>query len=153
MAKKSKDTFTPDVAKYLQLILHGRVLAIDPASKSMGWAMYYKGELVNSGEIAAPKMNTAPAWKRIGDMMAVLGARGMTFDVMLIEKLGKNVPLIWSVGAAIGVLKPQVMIEVHYQKWHPFRPDDYIKTDKLDAELIGLAVITEARAIQKDIDK
>lgn len=145
------DKFTKEVGKYLNKIIHGRVLAIDPASISMGWAMYFKTELVASGEIVAPKKR-ADAWQRIGDMVTMLEAQGMVFDVMVIEKLGKNVPLIWSVGAAIGALKPQAMIEVHYTVWHPFRAPDYVKSDETDAQLIGLAVVTEALSIQKDID-
>ena len=145
------DKFSKEVGKYLYKILHGRVLAIDPGSTAMGWAMYEKCELIDSGSIEAPKKRSA-AWQRIGDMMTMLEDRGMVYDVMVIEKLGKNVPLIWSVGAAIGALKPQAMIECHYRRWHPFRSPDYIKTDELDAQLIGMAVIVEAQAIQKGID-
>ncbi len=148
MAKKSKDTFTKDVGQFYSKILHGTLLAIDPASISMGWALYKQGELDSSGEFERKK---GPPWKRIGDLMTLVQLLPEA-DVLAIEKIGKNRPLIWSVGAVIGVLRPKAMIETHYSKWHPYREESYTKSDRLDAELIGLAVIEEARKIEKGLE-
>ncbi len=124
-------------------IIDGTLLAIDPASISMGYAIYKAGELEISGEIKGKGM-PHERLHQIADQLIALEAP----DVLAIELIRKNTTLIWSVGTTIASVRSPHLIEVPLSIWHSLREDDYVKTDQLDAELIGRSVVERAKLLR-----
>ena len=124
-------------------ILEGTLLAIDPGSNSLGYAIYRASELDISGEIKGVGQNYERL-HQIADQLVELE----TPDVLAIELINTNKVLIWSVGTTIASIQAPHLIEVPIPLWHTLREDDYVKTDALDAELIGQVVINRARGLR-----
>lgn len=130
----------------LDTVLEGTLLAIDPGSNSLGYAIFRGGELEISGEIKGGR-TTDPAHIRlqeIADQLVALEAP----DVLAVELIRKNTPLIWSVGTTIACVRSPHLIEVPITCWHELRGEDYEKTDALDAELIGRTVLRRAELLR-----
>lgn len=138
--------FQASLRPHKRAILEGTMLAVDPASISMGWAWFEAGQLIISGEYKAPRSH--PPHKRLQSLMEQL-VQWTKPNIMAVEKLFKyNSSLVWSVGAAIVTIQPEDMVEVPIRIWKTLADDTYEKTDQADAELIGKAVIYFARGLK-----
>lgn len=136
--------FRKAIAPYAYTVLKGRVLAIDPGSNNLGWALYNKGELVESGEISAHPKNK-PHKRIISIVHDLCEETKGACDVVCIEKLFRyNPSLVWSVGAVIQAKEPDIFIEVPIRLWQARVGDDYVKSDERDAVEIGSTLIYHA---------
>lgn len=115
-------------------------IAIDPASTNLGYAIVMDGVITSSGVITAPSRKAAHL--RLIMIYEELKAKE-DFNVLVVEQLRGSVHKVlnWSVGAIITAVQPEHMLEVPYEVWQAFRPDDYEKTDELDARLMAEAMI------------
>jgi len=121
----------------------GRFLAVDPASRSIGYALYEKGKLVKSGSFEAHgEVNTR--LKSIHDFLAA-----HSIDAMAIEYIGGSTGhryLSWACGA-IAAAQPNVpLFEIKTNLWKKFAGKDWIKGDEADAIAIGKCVVEIANA-------
>lgn len=137
-----------EIGKNLDAILDGKVLSIDPASKSAGWALHISSTLVESGTIKAP--DSMPInrrlWK-ICDELILLEKP----DVLVIEKLRgsmTHVYLLWSVGMIVSAIRAPILLEMPVTVWRSFRPENYEKSDQNDAEMIGGTLIALAKDLR-----
>jgi hypothetical protein len=128
---------------HADIIRDGVLLAIDPASKSMGWALFYTGTFVEKGTIVSKKKNVND---RLQDIGAQLQEKLKTFkciDILAIEKIrGSRAHdyLKWAIGMSIVTVHAPRFVEVPVQFWRKIIPADYIKSDENDAEMIGTVV-------------
>jgi hypothetical protein len=138
--------FQRDIKPHAVTVIRGRVLAIDPGSNTMGWALFEKGKLVRSGKISATHKK---AHLRIIEIVEALGAEiEGELDAVCVEKLFKyNASLVWSVGAMLMATKPSVFIEVPIRLWKAQLSDDYVKDDEHDAIEIGKTLIHHANSL------
>lgn len=125
-------------------ILSGNMLAIDPASKSVGWAYYQEGELADSGTIEVP--GKLPVQERLHELYRVVynGLKDIMPDVLVIERIrasNAHINLLWAVGTIIAACPAKVVIECNVSTWKKFCPNDYEKTDENDAIMIGHAAV------------
>lgn len=127
-------------------ILTDSVLAIDPASISLGWAWFQEGELVISGEYTAPR--TMSPHKRLPVIMDQLTAWTKTKTLVIERMFRYNPSLVWSVGSTIVTIRPDVMLEMPVRVWKAFCDDSYEKSDQADAEMIGKALIYLAKDLK-----
>jgi hypothetical protein len=139
------------IAKYAPKILHGNILAIDPSSTSLGYAISHKGVFVEGGER-----------KFKGDISTRLHEIFMEVfklhqeadaDLLIIERLrsvppnGKGfsnytpVQLLWSVGVLLAAA-PIPFIEMSPASWKVWaREEGLAKTDANDARaILGRAI-------------
>lgn len=137
-----------------KLIMNGTVVAIDPSSKSPGFAIFHKGQLECSGVIAIPKTQT------IYERLQTLHQKINTIvpdppDAFLIEQLrGQHFShqfLTWSVGASIAAARTAVCLEVPLNWWKSLAKvtPEYEKSDQSDAEMIGMSVIKWCKEIKE----
>lgn len=142
--KKAADS----IYKVRNKILDGYVLAVDPASVSLGYALYNKGVLVKSGNLQTPAKGS------IGDRLASLTKQLATeteqFDitVLAIEFLRTGVGhhfLVWSVGAIVSAIPCDHVVEVHTQSWKKLVTSSYKKSDENDAIAIGAFAVAIAK--------
>lgn len=125
----------------------GTVLAIDPASLSVGYAVLdIETEVVlEAGVIEAPpRSETGMRFRLIMDVIEELMDEYQP-DVCGIELITKrrttHVTLIRSTGAVMAAMAGPPLIEVDPTVWHFFAPDGYVKSDDGDAEQIALTII------------
>lgn len=129
---------------YGDLIRHGRILAVDPSSKSAGWALYDTGMLQDAGEIKS----SGDVHERLRHSLECLSEIAQDIDILAIEKIrGRNshAYLFWAVGVAIAAVKPLHFIEVPPRHWKALCDPEYLKTDRGDATLIGQVLIQMAK--------
>jgi hypothetical protein len=151
---KGKHTkkFTKDILENVDAIKHGSMLSVDPGTNSLGWALFQSGILVQSGEIKATERKTTVI--RLREILHDMYDRfeDNTIDLMVVEMLRGNrvrPPLHWATGTVLAAIQPDSLIEVPIVFWHKIRPVEYVKTDELDAKLIGRCVCL----VQQDIEK
>ena len=128
------------------LILTGTVLAIDPASKSVGYALYHKGELVKNGTLEAPGRNVT---RRLAWLYDQLSAYQGKIDLLAIEEIRGRMAhthLIWAVGLIVAAIRPDEMVEVPITMWKALCPPNYIKSDANDAAKMGEVIMNIARS-------
>jgi hypothetical protein len=134
--------FSIQIKPYAKTIMTGSMLAVDPGSQSMGWAWFTQGNLVISGEY---KARPGAPHRRLIEIAEQL-SEWTKPDILVIEKMYKfNPPLIWSVGTAITVTKPELMLEIPIKLWKDLIDDQYTKTDRNDAILLGKVAIHYAK--------
>ena len=141
---KTEQKMNKLIGQNLDGILDGTMLAIDPGSNSMGYAIFREGEFEISGELKGKGV----AQKRLHEIADQL-VELETPDVLAIELIRKNHTLIWSIGTTIASVRTQNLIEVPILLWHQLRDEHYEKTDALDAQLIGQCVINRAKMLRK----
>lgn len=116
----------------------GSFLAIDPASRSMGWAYFMNGSLIDSGTVEAK----GDVHQRLAVMYHFV--EEFDIDAMAIEFIGgarAHRYLSWACGA-IAAAQPDVpLIEVKTNLWKKFVDKDYTKDDEEDAKCIGRCVV------------
>jgi len=124
------------------------MLAVDPGSKTAGWALFEKGVLVDSGQFKAS--SSMPIHRRL-QVLYDKFTEHQAPDVISIERLRGSMShayLFWAVGIAVTAVRAPIMLEVPINVWKATVPKDYVKTDQADAESIGEAVVMIAREIE-----
>lgn len=128
--------------RHSELVRTGRMLAIDPASKSLGWALFEKGIKVDGGKIVSKKINVND---RLIDLSEQLKKRFKNVDVLAVEKIRGSTShdyLKWSIGAIMVSIGAIHFVEVPIQFWKKLTDSSYVKDDDNDAAMIGQVVIT-----------
>ena len=132
------------IQKNRDKILGGTMIAIDPASRSLGYSVWQLGRMTDSGSIEA-KGDIGQRLAYLHDCLEGLPQA----DVMVIEKIGQGRQahhfLLWSQGAIAAALRAPVTIEIPPSLWRRFRDKDYIKSDLNDAMYIGRTAIALAK--------
>ena len=123
-------------------VLGGYLLAVDPASVSLGYALFHTGVLVKSGSIQAK----GDIGKRLAKLTTELKKQveGVEIDVLAIEFLRGGVGhnyLIWSAGAVVSSILADHVVEVHSQSWKKLAGAHHKKSDENDAIAIGRFVV------------
>ena len=119
------------------IILNQRWIAVDPASKIMGYAIVDKGEITKSGTIEAK--HNAPIGIRLQVMYEALHNMGI-FELLAIEKVRQpkgHFMLVWSAGVASGGVGARFTCEVPTNLWKQAADDAYFKDDEQDAIYIA----------------
>lgn len=120
------------------------MLAIDPGSNTLGWALFDKGHFVRSGKISARGKDLAHT-RLLHIIDELVDIAGVMHDVVCVEKLFRyNASLVWSVGAVIAATRPEVLIEVPIRLWQARLDENYVKSDERDAIEIGKTLIEYA---------
>lgn len=148
--------FQQNLLDYLPFISDISILAIDPASggtSNIGWAIYTKGKLQESGEI---KIKHGPIQQRLNDLFKAFSEFDWGKDkLVVIEKVrsGQNshIYLTWAVAVILAALNNGLFIEISSPIWRKYKPENYVKSDRGDAELIGHAFFQEAKKLEKDL--
>ena len=122
------------IAKHSNLILGGILVAIDPSSKSMGWAIYERGELINAG--------VATGEGGVGERMAQIydNLPNVEPDIIITELVRSStghIYLSWSNGAMLAKYGSPQVLEVSTNLWKKAADSDYYKSDVQDAKYIG----------------
>ena len=120
----------PDVATFL---------CIDPASRSLGYALYNKKGLLRSGTITA-KGNIND---RLGIMSKELQKMPSPMAVF-VELIGGSTGhkyLVWSVGMVATTFPYIPLVEVQTGLWKKFVDKNWSKGDEQDAIYIGKCVL------------
>ena len=127
-----------NILKRKELILGGTMIAIDPSSLSMGYAVFKQGKLVENNVITA-KGNIGFRLNKLCEMLPDISP-----DVVIVEKVRSNtghIYLTWSTGAAVARY-PAFICEVAFYAWKKNVGADYEKSDARDALEIGNFAIT-----------
>ena len=129
-------------------LLHGNLLAIDPSSTSLGFAIFHKGVFVEKG---VKKYKGDIAFRLHMIFMDVFKLnQEADADIVAIERLrssgGYSPPqLMWSVGAVLAAISPLPMLEVSPNSWKVVaREEGLAKSDENDAYCIGKRIIDKA---------
>lgn len=132
-------------------LLGGHLLAIDPASKSLGWASFMCGKLKDSGTICV----AGSAHRRLRALYDELQDQFHEAPcVLAIEKIrgrGSSHVLVWSVGVIQTAIRTSLVYEVPINFWKVLAKldPDYSKTDENDAIKIGQVLVTMAKELRK----
>lgn len=141
--------------KHQDLILDGRLLAIDPSSGSegsaCGYALYHGASLAESGVLCMDHKQSTD--QRLQQLARQLSEKFYgKIDIIAIEYLrGRMVPaqLHWAVGTTLASLAfpGTFYVEVPISTWKRYAKQipEYTKTDEWDAKIIGHSVIQLAR--------
>lgn len=129
------------------------LLAIDPGTTSIGWALYFNGKLENSGRVDLTRACKRPdLLDRLETLMDSLSG----FDkptVLAVENIGKGYTthksLLWAVGVIVVRLHPIWLLEVSPATWKKYRDKNYVKSDENDAILIGKAIYEELKLLDR----
>lgn len=134
----------------LDTILTGKLIGIDPASKTLGYAVSEAGVINDNGTIELdPKQ---PLNQRLQDLVKTLQKDG-EYSILVIEMIrGKmsHAYLKFSVGAVMGGVQAKVAIEVPVNVWRAVAGKDHVKSDANDAHAILNAVLTLAKELDAE---
>jgi hypothetical protein len=145
--KKLRDFCT----SYNSEILGDHLLAIDPSSKSVGWASFMSGVLRESGTLCV----AGSPHRRLRAIYDELVAKfSEAPSVLAIEKIrgrGSSHILVWSVGVIQTAVRTSLVYEVPINFWKVLAKEDpeYSKTDQNDAVKIGQVLIAMAKECRK----
>jgi hypothetical protein len=132
--------------KHHELVLKGKLLSFDPASRSAGIAYYDCGILIEKGTI---ELDDKPIAQRLNQLYKEVSdfAIGKP-DVVAIETLRGNMShqyLMWAAGVMVGATITEHVVEIPQNLWKCCAPSDYVKSDEDDAEWVGRALIEIAK--------
>ena len=141
------------------VILNGKLLAIDPASFGSsvpGFAIFEGGVLLTSGTLPRPPGTKRDTYLRL-QYLYEQSAKLLPGppDVLLVEEIHKAmapVQLLWATGVSIAAVRAPVTIEVALNFWKSLAKatPGYVKGDAMDAEMIGASVILWAQQHTKE---
>ena len=132
------------VESHLDEIRNGVLLSVDPGSRSAGWALWKKMELVESGEIQSNR----DIQGRLCDLFSEMSEIAKDINILAIEKIrGRNshAYLFWAVGVSIAASAPVHLVEVPSIHWKRLCEKGYLKNDRNDAQKIGQVIMELAR--------
>ena len=141
--------FRKHVQDNLDTILTGTILAIDPGSVRLGYAVANKGEIVDHGTIELDQR--ASINNRLQDIVNTL-QKDKSYDILAVEMIRgqmAHVFLKFSVGAVMGGAKAPVCIEVPIHAWKAVAGKEHKKTDADDAFQIANTLITLAKELKE----
>jgi hypothetical protein len=144
------DKFAREVEKVGTLLRYGSVLAIDPASISVGWAYFENGELQKSGVWDLGK--SRPVNLRLQDLLKQL-QQLKTPDVLVLERIrgpGAYDQLKYAVGVVQAAVVTPNMVLCPIPVWKAYSKQDpnyTVKGDQADAEVIGAATIEFSKVV------
>jgi hypothetical protein len=149
---KTIDKAVKDIEQHSDIILNGVVLAIDPASRSLGFATFSSGVLQEKGTLLSKKGDIN---LRLQDLATQLQLKCKNVDLLAVEQIrGSHAHdyLKWSIGMAVSNVRAPRFVEVPIQFWKKVVGADYEKNDENDAEMIGkvLVIIAEEKVHGKN---
>lgn len=124
-------------------------IAVDPASTSLGFAVYKDGICIQSGVLkAAASRKNYERLLRMYDKL--LDHNGQ--DLLVVEQIRGNAHKVlhWAVGTTITAIRPSYLIECPYEVWRCLMPDGYEKSDEGDAILMGQAVLETYNLLKEE---
>jgi len=135
------------IAKAAEDILEGWLLAIDPGSRSAGYALFYQGRLIESDEISGGSGSIANRLDllriEIEQTLAKYGTEKVA--AAAVEKVRSStghIYLTWAAGVLVSASKADKVFEVTTTMWKKnVEKGKYLKSDKNDAEEIGKFVV------------
>ena len=147
-----------------ELLLSGKVLSIDPSTGSKssqpGFAWFEKGELIESGMIEIN--HTLSSSTRLFSIAESIRTEFEEPDILLVEgitlvmykgskmNMKAMASLQKAIGAIIGARPFKHVIEIPSSAWRHHKPENYDKTDEMDAISIGFCAINTALSIIED---
>lgn len=126
-----------ELRKHSDIILNGTWIAIDPASRSMGYALIEGGAVSKNGTFVTKKK---PIGERLKDLHSMLDLDLPEVELMVVEFVRTGTGhhfLTWSTGLAVGALGAPITIEIPTKLWEKCKDKDYIKSDACDAKYIA----------------
>lgn len=141
--------FKKQVSENIDTILNGTILAIDPASIRLGYAVAKNSKIVDQGIIELDQK--APINNRLQDIVYTL-QNDNEYDILAVEMIrGKmaHVFLKFSVGAVMGAAKAPVCIEVPINVWKAVAGKDHEKSDTNDAVAMAETLIALAKELKE----
>jgi Holliday junction resolvasome RuvABC endonuclease subunit len=142
----SSEKFKADVAKLAPQILTGKMLVIDPASRSAGYSYWVNAEMVDFGHITMnPKLTIQ---RRLRDLYVALSTKFETPDLVVIEKIRgatAHAYLGWSCGVIVAAVCAPHLIELPIGFWKACVGEGYEKADDQDAKVMGEAMVRLAK--------
>jgi Holliday junction resolvasome RuvABC endonuclease subunit len=142
--------FKKQISENIDTILNGTILAIDPASVRLGYAVTKKGKVTDQGVIELDQK--APINQRLQDIVYTL-QKDKDYDILAVEMIrGKmaHVYLKFSVGAIIGGARAPVCIEVPIHSWKAYAGKEHKKSDDSDAVAMAETLIALAKEIKDE---
>lgn len=149
------------VSEHVDLLTQGIVLVIDPSigssSSAPGWAVYFCGELKDSGIIDTGGSHL-PLWQRartLGNHLKYLSDKHCP-DLLIYEDIpatsnfnaNAQASLLKAVGIVLACTDTESVIGIHPASWKNYVRPTYAKGDKEDAIEIGYVAITLAQHIE-----
>ena len=139
-------TLRERLVPFVDTVLNGTILAIDPASICLGYAVLEKGEILVSGD----KTHKGAIHSRLVGVYSTIKKLREEYnpELLIIEQLRSNSkhktysppPLLWSIGVTIAAAKVPV-IEVSPKTHQVYsRRKDWPKTDENDAKAMAFIV-------------
>jgi len=162
---KTKSKTYQKIKPIRNVILKGNLLCIDPStgskSSNPGYAWFENGKLIESGEIIVDV--TGNRNERLYEIARCIREDFAVPDVLIVEYIppmtykGRTnqmntvslMALQKAIGAIIGAVKVKHLLEIPAASWRAWKPDNYVKTDEMDAICLGLCAIGLAR-LEKD---
>lgn len=136
------------IYKLRDKILNGHMVAIDPGSNSMGYALFVSGRLHYAGSIAGKGSignRLKSMMNQLDGCLKELGAHHMVTVVELVRSQTGHHYLTWAAGAAVAALGSEHTLEVSTNLWKKLIGPKYKKTDENDAIAIGELVLAIAK--------
>jgi len=119
------------------IILQGTWIAIDPSSRSMGYALVEGGNISKNGTFVTKKK---PIGERLKDLHSMLDLELPEVELMVVEFVRTGTGhhfLTWSTGLAVGALGAKTTIEIPTSLWAKCKDANYVKSDACDAKYIA----------------
>lgn len=150
---KTIDKSVKDIEKFADIILNGVVLVVDPASRSLGFAIFSAGVLQEKGTLTSKKGDIN---LRLQDLAVQLQLKCKNIDLLAVEQIrGSHAHdyLKWSIGMAVSNVRAPNFVEVPIHFWKKVIGEDYEKTDANDAETMGkvLIIIAEEKVYGQNL--
>lgn len=147
------DKFKELVRKNSHYFLRGRVVAIDPGSRSLGYAIFQDGKFIERNKIQVH--GKLPLNTRLAQILKELPKEPQP-DVLLVEEIGKgamaHIYLKYAVGAVLAGYPYPVLIFCPITVWKAYARDTGLtdKDDDIDAEVMGTSVIHLAKELANE---
>ena len=150
--KKDFPNFKKNVSRHLDTILRGTFLAVDPASNSLGWAVFENGKYKSSGTLKAPAKLPLPGRLQYmhDNFKDLKGHKLLVVEAIRSVKLSQVVR--YAVGMTLVASRAEEYIECPIPVWKAVAAasSTYTKTDEQDAIMIGASAVFVAMEIEND---
>lgn len=133
-----------------KLLLEQRWIAIDPASRSIGYALVEGGEVVEKGTI---KTNKKCIGERLNDLFHQLEDKFDDLSMVAVELVRPNsghLYLTWGAGVVAAGTNAPLVIEIPTSMWAKRKDSGWAKTDVLDALYIAKLILTIVSEVEVD---
>jgi len=143
------------------LLLEGTILSIDPSTGSSaslpGFAWFSGGELIESGVLEVDYRLSRSI--KLYEIARTIREDFNKPDILLVEQISTIIyrgskmnatgmaGLQKAIGAIIGARPFEHVIEIPASAWRSYKPDNYVKSDEMDAVTIGLCATEVAKEV------